>query len=347
MSQPSYEFRTVVRGFEPTEVERALQQLWAKVEQGQEAVAQAEADNEGLRQQLGALSDQSHIDQVQIRQLVDELEQAEAPSASAITERAAKILKLAEEEAGEILSKAKSAAIIAKADADRYGEQTRKAADLDAAETADKAKSQSARLLEEADQKADEVLDNANMEATTRREEAEAIFERQRSRAAAAAAEFEKTLTTRRDAAAKDFASQMESYQQAISAAEQRHVEIRAESDQMLATAKQDTEMMLRSAREEAAQKLDDARLAADRVRTESERELLAATARREAVTAQLTNVRQMIAALGTGTLLDGMVIDDDDDATADQVTEAAEALSNDESSGDGSDYAVAESAAS
>jgi cell division septum initiation protein DivIVA len=312
VSQPSYEFRTVMRGFEPTEVERALQELWSKVEENKSAATQALADNDGLRRQLSALSDQSRIDQVQIRQLQEELSQLETPSASGITERAAKILKLAEEEADEILSKAKAQAASTEADADAYAEQTRKASDLRAAEVSDKAVSEGARVIEDANQKADEILDTATREAITRREEAEAIFERQRARAAAAAADFEKTLAARRDEAAADFGSQMSAYEQALTAAEQRHSAMRAESDRMLAEAKEDAQTMLRAAREDAAQKLDDARLAAERVRKESERELLAATARREAVTAQLTNVRQMIAALGAGPLLDVMGDDDD-----------------------------------
>jgi cell division septum initiation protein DivIVA len=313
VSQPSYEFRTVMRGFEPTEVERALQQLWTKVEENKATATEALADNDGLRRQLSALSDQSRIDQVQIRQLQEELTKLEAPSASAITERAAKILKLAEEEADEILTKAKTQAVNTEADADAYAEKTRKASDLQAAETSDKAVAEGARVIEDANQKADEILDTASREATTRREEAEAIFERQRARAAAAAADFEKTLAVRRDEAATDFGNQMSAYEQALTAAEQRHSAMRAESDRMLAEAKQDAQAMLRAAREDAAQKLDDSRLAAERVRKESERELLAATARREAVTAQLTNVRQMIAALGAGPLLDVMGEDDDE----------------------------------
>ncbi len=314
MTQPIHEFRTVMRGYEPTEVDRTLQLLrnaadQAKVtaEHAKGAAAEAAADNENLRKQLGALSEQSRADQVRIQELEEALDGAKAPSAADITERAAKILRLAEEESAEIRANAASGAESTMSDADSYAAHVRAAADADAADTTDRANAEATRVVEAANRKSDEILDYANREATTRREEAEAIFERQRARAAAAAADFEKTLAARRDRAAEDFAKQMAAYEQALSAAEERHAAIQAEADRLLNEARQSAESIVRAAREEAAEKVDDARLAAERVRKESERELLAATARREAVTAQLTNVRQMLAALGAGPLLDAI----------------------------------------
>ncbi|HBX79892.1 MAG TPA: cellulose-binding protein, partial [Propionibacteriaceae bacterium] len=57
----------------------------------------------------------------------------------------------------------------------------------------------------------------------------------------------------------------------------------------------------LKASREEAASLVEQARATADRIRRDSERELAAATSRRDAITAQLTNVRQMLGTLGGG----------------------------------------------
>lgn len=54
-----------------------------------------------------------------------------------------------------------------------------------------------------------------------------------------------------------------------------------------------------RAAHDEAAATVSAARTQAEKVRRESDRELQAATSRRDAITAQLANVRQMLATLG------------------------------------------------
>jgi hypothetical protein len=51
-----------------------------------------------------------------------------------------------------------------------------------------------------------------------------------------------------------------------------------------------------------------EARNKAERVRRDSERELTAATARRDSITAQLSNVRQMLATLGGASMVEGLV---------------------------------------
>lgn len=329
MTQSSHEFRTVMRGYEPSEVDRTLAQLQNRAEElrvlsesQRKSVEEATAQNKRLRDEVDAAVKQAQLDRLRVQELEAELEKESQPSAAAVTERAAKILRLAEDEASELRAQAKADGESVMADADEYAAQVRQTAETEAAEITNKAEAAGAATVEAASRKADELLDQANREATTRREEAEAIFERQRARAASAAAEFEKTLATRRDKAASEFAHQMDAYEQALSATEQRRMAIQAEADRLLAEAKEEAEGLKRAAREEAAQRVDDARLAAERVRKESERELMAATARREAVTAQLTNVRQMLAALGAGPLLDAL--GEDDEAPA-AITESVD----------------------
>jgi predicted nucleic acid-binding Zn-ribbon protein len=66
----------------------------------------------------------------------------------------------------------------------------------------------------------------------------------------------------------------------------------------MLSGAKDQGDAMLKAAREEAVQHIAAARASAVKIRRESERELQAAVARRDAINAQLANVRQMLATL-------------------------------------------------
>ena len=58
---------------------------------------------------------------------------------------------------------------------------------------------------------------------------------------------------------------------------------------------------LVEAARQEAARLVSDAKATAERIRTDSERELAAASQRRDSINAQLSNVRQMLATL-TGT---------------------------------------------
>ena len=80
----------------------------------------------------------------------------------------------------------------------------------------------------------------------------------------------------------------------------------------------------IEDARGEAAQIVSEAKATAERIRADSERELTAASQRRDSINAQLSNVRQMLATLtGTASMPFGLAADDDtdDEAAADPVT--------------------------
>ncbi|PZQ44419.1 MAG: hypothetical protein DI570_28475, partial [Phenylobacterium zucineum] len=140
--------------------------------------------------------------------------------------------------------------------------------------------------------------------------------------AAAAAADFEKTLAERREKAAEEFSVQMQANEQAIAMAQERQAAIEAEADRTLAEAKAQAEAHLKAAREEAAQHVDSARLSAEKIRRESERELQAATSRRDAITAQLTNVRQMLATLGGAAIVNPLAEPEESSVAAAAVEE-------------------------
>ena len=276
---------------------------------------------------MNQLQEQANTYRTRIAALEQEQKQTGAPSYSDLGARIGKMLKLAEDEANELRAKAKAEADKTVEEANAAAEQTRAAAERYAADLTGKTNAESTHTLEAAKRQSDEILDYADREATARREEAEAVYEHQRARAAAAAADFEKTLAERRDKAAEEFGVQMQANEQSIALAQERQAAIEAEADRTLAEAKAQAEALLKAAREEAAQHVDAARLAAEKIRRESERELQAASSRRDAINSQLTNVRQMLATLGGAAIVNplahlGPVVD----AVESEVADAGDA---------------------
>jgi chromosome segregation ATPase len=134
--------------------------------------------------------------------------------------------------------------------------------------------------------------------AIARSGEAEALYEEQRARAAKAAADFEQTLADRRAKAEAEFQERAEVAEKELDAARNRVAKLRAEGDQLQAEAQRRAQQLQADAERKAEQIVADAMERADRIRAESDRELAAATQRRNAINAQLANVRQMLATL-------------------------------------------------
>lgn len=317
----STNFRMVMRGYETAEVDRVLATAQQERDRLQQELSQAVAAAEHARTEAGERSVEAAKSQAALARLNEQVsaltaKAAEAESQSRITlppsfaelgERIGSMLTLAEEEAAELLGRAKAEAEKVTADSTAAAEQRVATADRYAADTTSKADADGTRILETARRRADDLLDQADREATVRREEAEAVYERQRARAAAAAADFEQTLASRRDKAAEDFAAQTSAQELAIERAEERLAAVEAEADRTRASAETQARSAIAAADDEATALLEHARQAADKVRRESDRELQAATSRRDAITAQLTNVRQMLATLGGSSLVDAL----------------------------------------
>lgn len=300
MTQQNAAFRTVMRGYEPGEVDRAIAELRKALDQSRAEGGDTSVALTKLRSQVAQLEEQANAYRLRLATLEQEQKDFTAvPSYADLGARIGKMLKLAEDEAAELVGKAKAEAEKLVTEAQSAADATRTAADRYSADITSKTDAESTHILEAAKRQSDEILDYADREATARREEAEAVYEHQRARAAAAAADFEKTLAERRDRAAEEFATQMQVNEQAIVRAQERQASLDAEADRTLAEAKAQADLHLKGAREEAGHHVDSARLTAEKIRRESERELQAATARRDAITAQLTNVRQMLATLG------------------------------------------------
>jgi regulator of protease activity HflC (stomatin/prohibitin superfamily) len=73
------------------------------------------------------------------------------------------------------------------------------------------------------------------------------------------------------------------------------------DAEESRANAVREAARLVEEARQEAAHIIGEAKSTAERIRADSERELTAATQRRDSINAQLANVRQMLATL-TGT---------------------------------------------
>jgi len=111
---------------------------------------------------------------------------------------------------------------------------------------------------------ADERLDAAERDAAARLQEAEAVYEDQRAKAAQAAADFETTLARRREKAEEDFTKQMAEAQGRLDALEREIEKSRADAAAAHEDASRETRRMLEEAEQKAAKEawhtLDDRR---------------------------------------------------------------------------------------
>lgn len=323
MTQQNPAFRTVMRGYEPSEVDRVLAETRKALDQTRAEAGDSSVALTKLRSQVAQLEEQANSYRLRLATL--EQEQKEATSAPNFTDlgaRIGKMLKLAEDEAAELRAKARAEADKLVAEAQAAADAATGAAERYAADVTSRTDAEATRVLEAAKRQSDEILDYADREAMARREEAEAVYEHQRARAAAAAADFEKTLAERRDRAAEEFANQMHVNEVAITRSQERQAALDAEADRTLSDAKAQADAHLKAARDEAGQLIDSARLTAEKIRRESERELQAATARRDSITAQLTNVRQMLATLGGATIVNPLADPEPEQPEAEAQTE-------------------------
>ncbi|MEO8517701.1 MAG: hypothetical protein ABI438_00875 [Dermatophilaceae bacterium] len=260
-------------------------------------VSKLEAAQRQLAEELTAQGNKAHA-------LEEEQKKAAAPTYADLGQRIGAMLKLADEEGNELRTNAKADAEAHHALADESARATRESADVYAKETRSAADAEVARVLEDARRRADSIMDDADRQATARREEAEAVYERARAKSAAAAADFETTLATRRDTSAQEFAAQVTAAEQQLAAVQQRAEQTRAESERSQQEAANKSAHQLSEAQSQAKAMVAEAKTKSERIRDDSERVLVAATQRRDSINAQLTNVRQMLATLSGGAMV-------------------------------------------
>ncbi|GAB77576.1 hypothetical protein SAMN05421595_1414 [Austwickia chelonae] len=215
--------------------------------------------------------------------------------------RVGQILTLAELEAESLTATAHAEAEKLREDAHAEAELTRRSAEQYGTEIRERAETEAEQVVLEARENAAAIVDEAVRDAAARREEAEAYYERQRAVASEAAAEFERTLSQRRERATHEFQVEISAREEELRRVVEHTEALRTEADQERQDAAAEAAHRLQEAREQAQELLDTARAQAERVRRESERELAAAMARRDSITSQLSNVRSMLATFGLG----------------------------------------------
>ncbi len=285
-------FRVVLRGDEPAQVNERINELT-------QIAAQARAQRDALAARLEAAErDLADAAQAQTASTGAAPAAAEPPTYEHLGDRVGQILTLADQEAQDLRRRAEEQIVGLRRQLSEEEQATREKAERYAAETRSAAESEAARIVADARRAADERIDKAEREATSRIQAAEAIHEEQRTRAVKAAADFESTLAERRRVAEDEFQRQMDEVQGRLDEARQTLEKARADARQTEDDAKAEARRVVDSAEQEAQRVRDEARVATARMRAESERELAAATQRRNAINAQLGNVREMLATL-------------------------------------------------
>ncbi len=177
-----------------------------------------------------------------------------------------------------------------RADADRY----------DGAVRSD-ARAEAERVLADARRRAEDVVDAAEREAAALREESAAAWEDARARSAQAATDFELALATRRHRTEVEAQELHRSRTEELGARGAARGTGARPGRRRRRGGRRPREEVLSNARREADELVVHARDRAAAVRAESDRELAAATERRDSINAQLANVRQMLSTLAGG----------------------------------------------
>jgi len=304
MNESNAQFRSVLRGYDTAQVDQHVSDLTRAAEAARREAGDLSIQVSKLEAAQRQLMSDIEAQAAKTRGLEEAQAKAAPPTYADLGQRIGAMLKLADEEGIDIRTRAKADAESHHALADESARATREGADIYAKETRSAADAEAARVLEDARRRADSILDDADRQATARREEAEAVYERARAKSAAAAADFETTLATRRDTSAQEFAVQIAAAEQQLAAVQQRSEQTRADSEQRLQEAATKSARQLAEAKAQAQSMVAEAKTKAERIRDDSERVLTAATQRRDSINAQLTNVRQMLATLSGGAMV-------------------------------------------
>ena len=331
MHDSTVQFSIALRGYDRAEVDQHVNQLakdsgaiWQEAAERALQVSQLEEANRHLTCEVERITRSA-------RALEEAQMQAEAPTYEGLGARIISILALADQEARELRARAQAdaandralaeeSALATRQDADDYAMKTQSANDDQSARTLSEAQQQAESLLANARQRADSLVNDARTRADSLaddvdrqararqdadrhamvlREEAEAAYERARANSAAAAIDFETTLAARRDSTALEFAAQVAAAEQQLAAVRLRSEQARTESERAQQEAEAQCARMLEQSTTISEALVAEAQAKADRIRVHSERELVAATQRRDNINAELSVVRRDLAALG------------------------------------------------
>jgi len=299
MTDSSAHFRSVLRGYDPAQVDQHVHELAQAATVAQQEAAERTIEVSKLEAAHAQLQGELERQAQRARDVAEAQLKAAAPTYAGLGERIGSILTLADKEADEMRTRAQADAGHHHALADESALATRQKADDYATETRSTVDTEVARILEEAKRHADSLIDDADRQAMARLEEAEAVYERARAKSAAAAVDFETTLAARRETSALELLAEISAAEQQLAAVQTQTEEIHHESERAQHEAASRSAQQLEQATTQALTVVAEAKAKAERIRADSERELAAATQRRDSINAQLSNVRQMLATLG------------------------------------------------
>jgi len=283
------EFTTVRRGYDQTEVDSKVGDLVAAANR-----SKAEADK--LREQLS-------LHQGRIAELETAVTQRSDPSLTDIGDRSQRIFAMLDEEVSQIRANALNEADKMIQSAQREATDTCQQADTYAATVRAQAEQDATARLTDASAKAEDVIASADQAARAKAGEAQAAYDQQRVRIATMAGDFEQWLADRRDQSENEFTARVKEQEAAIAGAEQHRALIETEAERYKQAQQAESDAILTEAQTQARQIVKEAGIAADQVRRESERDLDATMARKDAITAQMASLRQMLASTLTGTV--------------------------------------------
>jgi cell division septum initiation protein DivIVA len=281
------QFRVVLRGYEPAQVDQRLTELAEEVDEARRYAEQ-------LAEQVRVLESQPRSEASQ---------EVPAPaSLMLVGQRVAEIFRLAEEAACELLELGRTDLDDERREASVELSRRRSEVARDAEQRRITAEAEAAQVLDDARRAAEQRLDAAESDAAVRRHEAAAMYERQRAALAQAAADLEATIARRRSDAEGGYTNQMREHERLLAELKAGLEEARTRAHVIRGEVKRESRRVIEDAEEQARAIVGDARAFADRRRADLVRELAEATQRRDGINAQLTNVRHKLALLtGSG----------------------------------------------
>jgi len=283
------DFHLIRRGYDPSEVEQKMAELTS-------AASKAKTESDRLRDQLS-------LHQGRIVELETAATQRTDPTLTDIGDRSQRIFAMLDEEVSQIRANAIEQADKMIQSAQREATDTCQQADTYAATVRAQAEQDATQRLTDASATAEQVIASADEAAASKANEAQGAYDQQRVRIATMAADFEQWLADRRDQSETEFTARVKEQEAAISAAEQHRALIETEAERYQQAQQAEADAILTEAQTQARQIVKEAGIQAEQVRRESERDLDATLARKDAITAQMASLRQMLASTLTGTV--------------------------------------------
>jgi hypothetical protein len=295
-------FELVRRGYDRDQVDQRINQLAGERDRALSRTA-------ALEQRVQELLAQTEDAQAQVSE--------GEPAFERLGPRIEQILRLAKEEAEELGYTAREAADHEHEQAVAVADRLRADADAFASGLRTATEQEYKQHIDNAQALAAELRAEAHTHATAVREEAEAFYEDTRIRAVRASADFEAGLAKRRDQAERDLSARQAKAEARLAEIERRGEQLRLEAEQLRTDAERRAGQTEQTAQQQADHILIEAKAKADRIRNELERELVALANRRDSISAQLTNVRAMLATLTGGAVSPAGAVDDEGTSTA------------------------------